>query len=107
MVFPDGRETTLTVAEDTFILDAAAEAGIDLPHTCLQGWCITCAGRIADGMERCVDNSAALRYYPEDAEAGFVLLCTARSRGNCRILTYQSGALKEYRRKHGLPAPRG
>jgi len=54
-----------------------------------------------------IDNSAALRYYPEDAEAGFVLLCTARPQGNCRILTHQSNALKEYRRKRGLPAPRG
>jgi ferredoxin len=107
LAFPDGREVTLLVDEDTFILDAAAEAGVDLPHTCLQGWCLTCAGRTLNGAGECVDNRAALRYYAEDAQAGFVLLCTARPRGPCRILVGQAGAMKAFRLQRGLPAPRG
>lgn len=107
LVFPDGREVNLFVDEGEFILDAAAEAGISLPHTCLQGWCLTCAGRVENGAGDCVDNSAALRYYAEDAQAGFVLLCTAKPRGPCRILVGQANAMKAFRWQRGLPAPRG
>ena len=95
------------VGEDEFILDAARQAGLSLPHTCLQGWCLTCAARTLNGSAACADNRAALRYYPEDAEAGFVLLCTARPRGPCRLVTHQAAAMKAYRRARGLPAPRG
>lgn len=107
LVSPAGREVTLRVDEDTFILDAAAEAGIELPHTCLQGWCVTCAGRVLDDRVDCVDHSAALRYFPDDREAGFVLLCTGKPRKACRIATHQAGALKSFRQGRGLPAPRG
>ncbi|MCS7222436.1 MAG: 2Fe-2S iron-sulfur cluster-binding protein [Anaerolineae bacterium] len=105
LVFPDGREVTLQVDEGTFILDAAAAAGIDLPHTCLQGWCLTCAAQSLDGNAVCVDHSAARRYFPEDAEGGFVLLCTGRPRGACRLATHRAQAMKAYRRQRGRPAP--
>ncbi len=107
LVLPGDQEVTLQVDEETFILDKAAEEGIDLPHTCLQGWCVTCAGRVTEGPAVCIDNNAALRYYPEDRAGGFVLLCTARARQNCRIATHQAQAMKELRWQHGLPAPRG
>jgi ferredoxin len=108
LVFPDGCEVTLEVDEDTFIFDAATEAGIDLPHTCLQGWCVTCAARVVSGSSAaCVDHSAALRYFLEDAEGGFVLLCTGKPRQSCRLATHQSQALKAYRRQRGRPAPVG
>ncbi|BAS29334.1 ferredoxin [Limnochorda pilosa] len=102
LITPSGTHR-LEVAEDQFILDRALQAGLDLPHTCLQGWCTTCAGRILEGE---VDPSAALRYYREDREAGYVLLCTARPRGPLRIQTHQKEALRANRRKHRLPAPR-
>jgi ferredoxin len=107
LVWHDGHEVTLMIAEDTFILDAAVEAEIDLPYMCLQGWCLTCAGRVVDGVATCVDNRAALRYFPEDLVGGFVLLCTGKPCRACRIATHQSWTMKSYRRKHGLPTPRG
>ena len=107
LILPGDREVVLRVDEDTFIFDAATEAGLDLPHTCLQGWCVTCAGQVIDGPATCIDNSAALRYYPEDQEGGFVLLCTARPRQNCRLVTHQTQAMKVYRRERGRPVPGG
>ncbi len=107
LVFPDGREKTLQIDEETFILDAATAAGIDLPHTCLQGWCLTCAARVLEGSAACVNHSAALRYFPEDAEGGFVLLCTGRPRAACRLATHQSRNMKDHRRQRGRPAPLG
>lgn len=98
---PEG-EIPLEVAEDEYLLSAASRAGIDLPFTCLQGWCITCAGRLEEGQ---VDQSEACRVFPEDEAAGYVLLCSAYPRADLRIRTHQRTALRAHRRAHGLPAP--
>jgi ferredoxin len=98
------REQTLEVGEDEYIWDAARAAGLELPASCLQGWCVTCAGKLISGE---VDQSGAIRYYPEDHQAGFVLLCTAKPRSATRILTHQQEACRAHRVKLGLPTPLG
>ncbi len=102
-ITPDG-ESRYEVAEDEYLLSAASRAGLDLPFTCLQGWCITCAARIEEGE---VDQSEAFRVYPEDEAAGYVLLCSAYPRSSLRIRTHQKAALRVLRKAHGLPAPEG
>jgi ferredoxin len=98
------RELTIPVRADETLLDAATAAGLHLPFMCLQGWCTTCAGKILEGK---VDQSEARRFYPQDAEAGYVLLCTAYPRSDLRILTHQKEQMRAHRRAVGLPAPRG
>ncbi len=100
----EGRETPLEVPDNQYLLEAASQAGLDLPYMCLQGWCTTCAGKVLEGE---VDQSEALRYYPHDAAAGFVLLCSAYPRSDLRILTHQKEQMRAHRRAHHLPAPRG
>ncbi len=100
----DTGEVRTEAAADQYLLDVAAAAGLDLPYMCLQGWCTTCAGKILQGQ---VDQSEALRIYPEDEAAGFVLLCSAFPRSDLRILTNQKEQLRTHRHQHGLPAPRG
>jgi ferredoxin len=100
----DGRETRLSVRDDEYLLDAAVAAGLDLPYMCLQGWCTTCAGKLVEGT---VDQTEARRFYPEDAAAGFVLLCCAFPRSDLRVLTHQMEAMRAHRAAHGLAAPRG
>jgi ferredoxin len=98
------REVTCDVGGEEYLLDAATEAGLELPYMCLQGWCTTCAGRVLAGA---VDQSEARRFYPQDEAAGYVLLCSAFPRSDLRILTHQKEGMRAHRRALGLPAPRG
>src|ERR1700745_3902602 len=98
---PDG-ERWLHCRADEFIWNAAAHNNISLPSICHQGRCLTCAGRLLSGQ---VDQSSARSLFPEDAEAGFVLLCTARPLSDLRVLTHQQWTMRAHRRELGLPAP--
>jgi len=102
-VTPAG-DVSVKVADDQYLLEAAAAAGLELPFMCLQGWCTTCAGRLLEGR---VDQSEARRYYPQDEAAGYVLLCSAFPRSPIRVLTHQKEEMRAHRRAQGLPAPRG
>ncbi len=98
---PDG-ERCFTCNENEFLWNAAARNGITLPSICHQGRCLTCAGRLLGGE---VDQTSSVAYFPEDKQAGFVLLCTGRPRSDVRIRTHQQWNMREYRSRLGLPAP--
>jgi ferredoxin len=100
---PDGLQKELAVAENQHIWDSAHDAGIELPSICHQGRCLTCAGRLLKAGD--VDASDSVRYFPEDREQGFILLCTACPRSDLEILTHQQSAMRQHRRQAGLPAP--
>jgi len=102
LVLPKG-ERLIQVSRDQHIWDAAFAAGIVLPALCHQGRCLTCAGRLEGGGV--VDQSDSVSYYPEDREAGFVLLCTGKPRTSLRIRTHQAHEMREYRKQKKLPAP--
>lgn len=101
---PDGRERTVAVASGQHILEAGLEAGLDLPYSCLQGWCLTCAARLVEGE---VDQRDSRRYFPEDREAGFVLPCTGRACSDAVLETHARDKMREARNRHGLPYPKG
>jgi ferredoxin len=102
-VTPSGDSETEADSRE-YLLDVARRIGLDLPATCLQGWCITCAGRLLHGS---VDQSPALRWYPEDLAEGYVLLCTARPTSDLQVRTHQQFDLRDFRIANGRPAPRG
>lgn len=102
LVLPNG-ERTIRVRLEEHIWDAAAAVGVNLPALCHQGRCLTCAGRLLRPGE--IDQSDSASYYPEDQEAGFVLLCTGKPRSALRILTNQQWEMREHRRQKGLPSP--
>jgi ferredoxin len=88
--------------EREYVWDAAAANGIYLPAICHQGRCLTCAGRLLEGV---VEHDHADEYFVEDKDAGFVLLCHALPRSDVRILTHQEWKMREHRVAKGLPAP--
>lgn len=101
---PDGSVRVVRCGAEEYVLDAARRAGLSLPAVCEQGWDIACAARVVSGT---LDHSEARRYYGEDEQAGFALICIAKPRSNLRLRTHQSAAMRAHRDAHGLPAPRG
>lgn len=102
--FPDGIEHRLSVADDEYLLDAGLAAGLDLPYRCLRGWCLTCAARLVSGQ---VDQRDARRYYEQDREAGFVLLCTGQPESDVLVATHARADMRRNREQHRLPFPKG
>jgi len=77
-----GSTHTIQVSEDQTVLQAAIEAGIDLPSSCTAGVCTTCAAQIFQGT---VDQSEGMGISPELQQEGYALLCVAYPRSDLKL----------------------
>ena len=79
-------DTVIQCTEDQYILEAAEQAGIDLPYSCKAGACSSCAGLVISGQ---IDNEEQSFLDDEQVEKGYALLCVAYPKSDCVIITEQ------------------
>lgn len=77
----NGTVTVLEVAEDETILNVALDKGMELPHDCKLGVCMTCPAKIVSGS---LDQSEGM-LSDDVQEAGYALMCAAYPRSDCKI----------------------
>jgi ring-1,2-phenylacetyl-CoA epoxidase subunit PaaE len=75
-VLMDGRQRTFTMRiNEELVLDAAMNAGLELPFSCRAGVCSTCRTKVVSG-EVTMDQNYALEDW--ELEQGYVLACQSR-----------------------------
>lgn len=83
--------STVDCDENTPILEAALEAGIDFPHDCKMGVCLSCACKLIDGT---VDQSAgSLDDYV--TSKGYALACSALPKSDVTLRVAAEGEMEE------------
>jgi ferredoxin len=85
----EGKEHVLDVREDVSVLEAALDAGIDLPHDCKLGVCLTCPSKVVSGK---VDQSGTTLDDSVLAQ-GYALTCCVYPRGDMTIKSIEEDEL--------------
>ncbi len=85
-VILDGEETHFDLAYDgDNIVDAAMEAGSDVPFSCKGAVCCTCRARVLEGEVE-MDMNYALE--PDEVEDGYVLTCQTHPRSPKVVISF-------------------
>ena len=89
----DKVQQTFNCKPDQTVLEAAADANVELPSSCLVGMCCTCAALLKEGS---VDMDA-MGLKSELQDDGYVLLCQAYPKSDLHIIANQFDAVWDQR----------
>ena len=84
-----GLDETIKVSRDQYILDAAFVEGVQLPHSCRQAACVTCACKLVSGSVEHDHHGLKI----QEKDAGFFLPCKSRPLSDCIILACKEDEL--------------
>jgi ring-1,2-phenylacetyl-CoA epoxidase subunit PaaE len=84
-VLLDGKSHVLIVPPHQAVLDAAVEAGLDVPFACKAGVCCTCRAKVMQGSAH-MDKNFTLT--AAECAQGFVLTCQANPTSDDLVLSY-------------------
>ena len=85
-------EYTLRVPEDRYILHSAEGQGVDLPFSCRNGACTTCAVRVQSGD---LAQPEAMGLSPHLRRQGYALLCVSYPRSDLYVETQDEDEVYE------------
>ena len=89
----DQVQKSFSCKSDQTVLEAAADANVELPSSCLVGMCCTCAAFLKEGS---VDMEA-MGLKSELQDEGYVLLCQAYPKSDLKIIANQFDAVWDQR----------
>ncbi|GAB4366253.1 MAG: 2Fe-2S iron-sulfur cluster binding domain-containing protein [Elainellaceae cyanobacterium] len=87
-----GTSHTVQVPDDRYIMMAAEAQGVDLPFSCRNGACTTCAVRILSGE---LYQPEAVGLSPKLREQGYALLCVSYPRSDLEVETQDEDEVYE------------
>jgi ferredoxin len=80
------------VPDDRYILQSAERQGIDLPFSCRNGACTTCAVRVRSGE---IYQPEAVGLSPHLRERGYALLCVSYAQSDLEVETQDEDEVYE------------
>ena len=85
----EGETKTIPIEDYQSILEAAEDAGMELPHDCRLGTCLACAAKIETGQ---IDQSGGTL---DDSvmEAGFALTCQTYAKSDVKLRCVEENEL--------------
>jgi 2Fe-2S type ferredoxin len=93
----DGKQHELHIGADEHVLDAALDAGLDLPFSCKAGVCCTCRAKVLSG-EVVMDKNFTLE--GDEMAQGYVLSCQARDTTRQLTVSLTSAESRGFALKH-------
>ena len=87
-----GKEYTLEVPEDRYILHSGEKQGVELPFSCRNGACTTCAVRVLSGE---IYQPEAIGLSPGLQRQGYALLCVSYARSDLYVETQDEDEVYE------------
>ena len=83
----EGIDSTIEVDQKDYVLDAAEEAGLDLPASCRGGGCSICTVKVLEGE---LDQSEQAYLTDQQLADGYALICVGYAKSDCTLETHHN-----------------